>query len=244
MNLVLFLALKYQVELFEPLLEGYFEVNGDRAHQILDTQQLYQIIPLLILTLLCGYAYELCGRRLTIFFMLIGLGLAVSLMPRTAPSVPAYYALSSTSNTLFCCLLFTPLVADFVELDCMGKAMALQVMGMNTGLVVTQLVFIYFYSAASSTADTAWAIVGSTVGLLAIVSLFMIREPIDLCVDGQFLYFFEKEASLWLQFRILVRRLKKAVWGNTAALMILLLLSLLIDGPTSTSEEYMVPWLR
>ena len=139
--------------------------------------------------------------------------------------------------------MFTPLVADFVELDCLGKAMALQVMGMNTGLVVTQLVFIYLYTAGTMTADTAWAIVGSIVGLLAILSLFMIREPIDLCVDGQFMYFFEKDGSIWIQFRILIRKAKRAIRGNTAALLTLLLLSLFIDGPSSTSEEYMIPWL-
>ena len=199
----------------------------------------------MLVVIVSGFTFELLGRRVTLFALLLTLGLTVSQMPTTSPSLPAFYIVASLSVTLFNCLLFTPLMADFVEADSMGKAMALQVMGMNTGMVLSQLVFIYLYNAGDLSAAVAWGMIGALVGVVAIVSIFMVREPSELCFgDGQYQYFFEKEGSLCLHIRILIRKFKKAFKQHMPSYLTLLFLALCIDGPASTQSEYLTPWHR
>lgn len=92
--------------------------------------------PSIVMTILGGFIFDIFGRRLTFYHMLLVAGFALVFFPVVAPSHTMYTVLVSIVTLMVAPLLTSsPLIQDYVEKDSMAKANALSLMGLSLGHV-------------------------------------------------------------------------------------------------------------
>jgi MFS family permease len=86
--------------------------------------------------ILGGFIFDMFGRRLTIYYVLLIAGFALVFFPVVAPSHTMYIVLVSIVTLMIAPLLTSsPLIQDYVEKDSMAKANALSLIGLCLGRV-------------------------------------------------------------------------------------------------------------
>lgn len=88
-----------------------------------------------------GYAFELIGRKWTLFFSFFFTGFLYLLIPRTEPSYNQLMAVRCTIAITMAAPVAHPLVADYVHVDSRGKMIAFTGMGIVVGEVMAISIF-------------------------------------------------------------------------------------------------------
>ena len=127
--------------------------------------------------LLGGMVYDIFGRQLTLYWMILIMGFILVLPPIVAPNQTLYIICMSCFTLFAAPTGSAPLVQDYVIIEDMGKANALGLMGSSGGVVVS-LQVLYSITAKIDPA-LAWGTCSIILILFALLSLFIVAEPVD-----------------------------------------------------------------
>ena len=133
------MVMQCYLALIQPLLmnERYYELDLKDASALMNKAYRFTIGPSIVMTILGGFIFDIFGRRLTVYYMLLIGGFALVFFPVVAPSHTMYSVLATIVTLMIAPLLTSsPLIQDYVEKDSMAKANAISLMGLSLGKVV------------------------------------------------------------------------------------------------------------
>lgn len=136
---------------------------------------IYSIPFSMATTVLVGYAYEILGRKLTIFWSYFLTGLIFIAIPYTAPNYVCMAMLRCAIGVTMAAPMAHPLIPDYVVRKSRGKAVALTGVGLVVGEVFSMGVL--FKYTMSMSYKNAFLIAGSFVIFLSFVFFIIIKDP-------------------------------------------------------------------
>lgn len=99
-------------------------------------------IPFTMLTLfLISYAFEIVGRRWTLFLSFFTTSFLLFMLPRTAPNYTLLMVVRCLIAITMAAPISHPLVADYVHVRSRGKMIAITGMGVVIGEVISMSIF-------------------------------------------------------------------------------------------------------
>lgn len=120
---------------------------------------------------LCGYFYDIFGRRWTITISLLLSSVAMAAIPWTAPYLfPWLFVVKCFSAFVINIPICNPLVADYIAKEDIGKASSLNSIGAILGEVLSMGVL--FKLTANMNEKSAFGVAGA-VGLFATVVIYI-----------------------------------------------------------------------
>ena len=127
-------------------------------------------------TFVSGYIYDIVGRRITLFLSFSIGAVLIFFIPYTAPNVfPGLFAIRILFQICMTAPACSPLVADYIHKDSIGKAASLVGVGYVVGEVLSMGVL--FRVTADMSHKAAFLTV-AIVGIAASVALlFLVKEP-------------------------------------------------------------------
>lgn len=96
------------------------------------------------MTLMVSYAFDILGRKWTIFLSFFFTSLIFIYIPYTAPSLPLFYACRCAIGLTMSAPVAHPLLADWVTRKSRGKGLALMGIGIIIGNIYTMAVLFNF----------------------------------------------------------------------------------------------------
>jgi MFS family permease len=127
-------------------------------------------------TAFIGYIYDIFGRRLTLFLSFFLGSILIALVPWTSPYVvPWLLVLRALIQLCLCAPAASPLTADYIHKDSVGKGVAMQGIGVVIGEVISM--GILFRVTANFEPWLAFATVGAVGLVISFFFLFMVKEP-------------------------------------------------------------------
>lgn len=136
---------------------------------------IYSIPFSMVTTIFVGYAYEILGRKLTIFWSYFVTGLIFIAIPYTAPHYVYMAILRCAIGVTMSAPMAHPLIPDYVVRKSRGKAVALTGVGLVLGEVFSMGV-LFKYTMSMSYKD-AFLLAGSFIIFLSLVFLVIIKDP-------------------------------------------------------------------
>ena len=122
-----------------------------------------------------GYVYDIIGRKWTLFVSFTMASFFIFLIPHTAPHLFSLFLVRILFQICLTGPVSSPLLADYIHKDALGKASALIGMGFVVGEVLAM--GILFNLTASMSHNAAFLLV-AVVGVgVASVFLFIVKEP-------------------------------------------------------------------
>ena len=128
-----------------------------------------------MITFLCGYIFDIFGRRFSIYYMLIFGGLSLALIPTVAPSQLGFILTILMFNLFSGSLGNTPLIQDYAAKESYGRATALSMMGLSLGVLVSLSVLFEFTKNLDP--QYSWGILSMLMVIFGLLMIFMIDEP-------------------------------------------------------------------
>mmetsp|Transcript_37521 Transcript_37521/g.27272 ORF Transcript_37521/g.27272 Transcript_37521/m.27272 type:complete len:159 (+) Transcript_37521:367-843(+) len=122
-----------------------------------------------------GYAYDIVGRRITIYLGFVLASIVFMFMPYTAPNYAYLLVLRIMFNIFIQGPLGSPLVADYFKKSAIGKAHVIGYIGFVIGEVVA--VTVLFRITDHMPGRKSFFIVGVITIIIASSLLCMIQEP-------------------------------------------------------------------
>lgn len=136
---------------------------------------IYSLPFSLLTTLGVGYAFEILGRKWTLFLSFASTAAIYLVLPYTAPSYGLLVLARCAIGVTMAAPISHPLVADYVHKRSQGKAVALQGLGLVAGEVVAMGVL--FNLTRKMTFHGAFAVGSVVVCAFALLFLVIIRDP-------------------------------------------------------------------
>ena len=122
-----------------------------------------------------GYVYDIIGRKWTLFVSFTMASFFIFLIPHTAPHLFSLFLVRILFQISLTGPVSSPLLADYIHKDALGKASALIGMGFVVGEVLAM--GILFNLTAAMSHNAAFLLV-AVVGVgVASVFLFIVKEP-------------------------------------------------------------------
>lgn len=139
MNFFLMLTTDDYVSLLTPLLlnPNYYNFSVKEATAVLTSSSVITTVPSLLLTLVCGYIFDILGRKYVLIVANLLMGVTYILYPIVSPSVPLFCVLSTFTDLACSPLAVSPLLQDYVEKESMGRAVSFQMMGISLGVILS-----------------------------------------------------------------------------------------------------------
>ena len=152
--------------------EGNREV-GKYAGELIS----YSLPPAVVATFLVGYVYDIVGRKLTLY---VSFAIASTLMyfiPLTAPTVfPNLLLLRMGIAVAIVPPVASPLVADYLAKEAIGKGAALIGIGFIIGEILSMAVL--FNITKHMTPQAGFLTVAIIGNVIALSFLFIVKEPV------------------------------------------------------------------
>ena len=96
------------------------------------------------MTLAGGYIYDIFGRQMTIYYMVIISGFVLILYPIVAPNHSLYIFCSTIFTLVISPISNNPLIQDYVVKESRGKAVSFSMMGLSMGVIMSLSVLFQF----------------------------------------------------------------------------------------------------
>ena len=128
-----------------------------------------------ITTAVCSYAFELLGRRWTIFLSFFTTSFVFIYIPYTPPSLTWFYACRIAIGVTMAAPLAHPLLADWVAKKSRGRGLALMGMGVLFGNLFCMGVLFNFTKGMDF--KNAFLVAGLTIMGLSFIYLITVKDP-------------------------------------------------------------------
>jgi hypothetical protein len=66
--------------------EKFYNLDIKETTKLMNKSQSFTTIPSIIVTILGGYVFDICGRRMTLYYMLLFAGASLVFFPIVAPN--------------------------------------------------------------------------------------------------------------------------------------------------------------
>jgi MFS family permease len=154
----------------------YFNISPDRLGEV-SGLLIFVSMPIAIIgTFFIGYIYDIVGRRLTLFLSFFIGSILTALVPWTSPNViPWLLILRAAIQLCLCAPASSPLTADYIHKDSIGKGVSMQGVGLVIGEVITM--GLLFRLTAEMKPWLSFAIVGGIGLFFSFFFLFIVKEP-------------------------------------------------------------------
>lgn len=157
------------------LLENDFHISNQEKGQINSNLVTFSIPFTVFMTAIVSYAFEIIGRKWTLFLSFFMTSLVLIYIPYTSPSLTLLYACRCTIGLTMAAPVAHPLLVDWVEKQSRGKGLAL--MGIGTLLGNIYAMGILFNFTKDMNFKSAFLIAGLNIMIVSFVLLFMIKDP-------------------------------------------------------------------
>lgn len=137
----------------------------------------YSLLPSMVATFFVGFIYDIVGRRWTLYLSFMISSTLMFFIPRTAPVVfPGLLLIRMAIAVFLVPPIASPLVADYLQKDAIGKGAALIGVGFIIGEILSMGVL--FNVTKNMTPNNAFMTVAIIGNVLAFIFLFAVREPL------------------------------------------------------------------
>ena len=133
-------------------------------------------IPSIIVTLAGGYIFDIFGRQMTLFTMIVFSGFVLVLYPIVSPSGTLYILCSCLYNLIISPITNNPLVQDYCVKESRGQAVSFSMMGLYLGVIMSLSVLFEF----SKDIDPviAWGLMSVIQISFGISVLWIVKDPV------------------------------------------------------------------
>ena len=132
-------------------------------------------VACMLFTPVCGYIFDLFGRRIPLLLALLSAILLTFLMPHSAPNFTNLLVVRTGVGLSINMLTCSPLVVDYIKKQSRGTAVSLQTMGMLLGEAFAMIALVNFIAGYSIQASYSFATI--VLGTLLVVPVLFLREP-------------------------------------------------------------------
>ena len=122
----------------------YFSVSPSNLGTANSKLLFFTYVASMLFTPICGYIFDLFGRRIPLLLALVTAILLTFFMPHTAPDFTKLMVVRTGVGLSICILMCSPLVADYIKNQSRGTAVSMQTMGMLLGEVFAMIVLVHF----------------------------------------------------------------------------------------------------
>ena len=155
--------------------KSMFDVEDDHIGRISSQLSMWSFPFAMVGVFASGYVYDIIGRKWTLFVSFAMASFFIFLIPHTAPHLFSLFIVRILFQISLTGPVSSPLLADYIHKDALGKASALIGMGFVVGEVLAMgILFKITESMSHNAAFLVVAVVG--VGV-ASVFLFIVKEP-------------------------------------------------------------------
>lgn len=156
---------------------GFFNYASGDEGQVAGMLISYSMPPAMISTFLVGFLYDIIGRRLTLYLAFAGSSVLIYFVPHMAPVVfPNLVLLRMAISVCLVAPIASPLIADYLPKESLGKGAALVGVGFIIGEILSMgILFNITKEMSPNDAFMTVAIIGNVI---AFGFLFIVREPL------------------------------------------------------------------
>ena len=134
------------------------------------------VVPVIIMTLIGGYIFDMFGRKFTTFYLILLGGFSLVFFPIIAPNQHLLkFSVAVYSLMIAPLIISSPLIQDYVYPESMAKANAISLMGLSLGNVAASLAILNQVS-KDMELKHAWGSLSTIMTLFALSSLYLITE--------------------------------------------------------------------
>lgn len=153
----------------------YFDVPADDIGYVASMLIFLSFPGAIIGTFFIGFAYDILGRKWTLFISFMCAAIILSAIPWTAPNVlPWLLVCRMLIQITFCAPAASPLPADYIHKESLGIGSAMQGIGFILGEVISMGVLFRITDIVKP--EWGFGIVSILVIIIAFSLLFMITE--------------------------------------------------------------------
>lgn len=153
----------------------YFNVPQDQLGQISNNIIFYAVIASVISVLFIGYAFDILGRKITLFTSTLLSAIFMFFIPFAPAVYPWLYVIRMAIAATYAAPNASPLVADYVKKNSRGKATALYALGFVVGDLIT--FGVLFNITKNFEIVPGFGLVSTVVVILAFLFLIIVKEP-------------------------------------------------------------------
>lgn len=156
---------------------GFFNYDSEDQGRVAGMLISYSMPPAMISTFLVGFLYDIIGRRLTLYLAFASSSVLIYFIPHTAPVIfPNLLVLRMAIAVCLVAPIASPLIADYLPKESIGKGAALVGVGFIIGEILSMGVL--FNITKNMTPNNAFMTVAIIGNVIAFVFLFIVREPL------------------------------------------------------------------
>ena len=155
--------------------DGGFNIPPSKKGRITSDLVIYSIPGTVIMTAIVSYAFELLGRKWTIFLSFFSTSLIFIYIPYTPPSLPLFYACRCAIGLTMAAPVAHPLLADWVSKKSRGKGLALMGIGVLIGNIYSMGILFNFTKTMNF--KNAFLVAGLNIMLLSFIYFIIVKDP-------------------------------------------------------------------
>ena len=157
--------------------EEYFDISEGEQGRVIAKINTVALIAMLGMTIVAGYIFDLCGRRVPILMAGFVIAIALLVVPYSAPSIIFLSALRTIFGLGIAQIGAHPLIMDSIKKESRGKASALNALGALLGEAFAMVVLFGYSKRDGVTQEEAFRFAAIFLLALAIITHFVIKEP-------------------------------------------------------------------
>ena len=157
--------------------EDYFDISEGEQGRVIAKINTVALIAMLGMTIVAGYIFDLCGRRVPILMAGFVIAIALLVVPYSAPSIIFLSALRTIFGLGIAQIGAHPLIMDSIKKESRGKASALNALGALLGEAFAMVVLFGYSKRDGVTQEEAFRFAAIFLLALAIITLFVVKEP-------------------------------------------------------------------
>ena len=157
--------------------KDYFTISEGEQGRVIAKINTVALIAMLGMTIVAGYIFDLCGRRVPILMAGFVIAIALLVVPYSAPSIIFLSALRTIFGLGIAQIGAHPLIMDSIKKESRGKASALNGLGALLGEAFAMVVLFGYSKRDGVTQEEAFRFAAIFLLALAIITLFVVKEP-------------------------------------------------------------------
>ena len=165
------------ISLETPLLmsKDYYGFDKTEATRIRSRTSQITGFPSMVMTIAGGYIFDIFGRQLPLFILILVSGFIFILYPLGAPSSTMFVFSASLYSLIVTPVTNHPLIQDYVVKSSRGTANSFAMMGLSLGVISCLSVLFQFTKNLDPT--VSWGIMSIIQILFSISILYIVKDP-------------------------------------------------------------------
>lgn len=155
--------------------KSMFAMKPEEIGEVTSDLTIYSLPFSMVTTFFVSYAYELIGRKWTIFISFLTTAIVFFLIPYTAPNYSMLIAVRCAIGVTMSAPLSNPLIPDYIKRSSRGKAVALNGIGFVFGEVMSMGVLFNLTKTLSY--FQAFAITATLIFMFSLYFLIAVKDP-------------------------------------------------------------------